>query len=319
MATNAESMCPTASGLMRAEYPLPRPVIRAVAPAIALRTPTTRRSPRRARALLGRRRRVRAPVSDRSRRAAPVPAGVRRVHPLPHCIREKVASDDKRSDVTSSHGRCVARPRTRCAAGRRYPRAELGEPGAHGVHASTPITGDVLFTIPGDDAGAGPDAAIGARTSLYHLAHDAGAGARRAGQAARRAARPSTRPTSPTLVTHRGRQDPLRGARRGPGDDRHLRLRGRPVAPARTAAPCLGAARAPADGDLAPARRRRRHLGVQLPGRGLGVERRVALVCGDTVVWKPSELTPLTALACRRSLDAGRRRRRRAAGVAPGS
>ena len=24
----------------------------------------------------------------------------------------------------------------------------------------------------------------------------------------------------------------------------------------------------------------------------------VALVCGDTVVWKPSELTPLTALAC---------------------
>ena len=24
----------------------------------------------------------------------------------------------------------------------------------------------------------------------------------------------------------------------------------------------------------------------------------IALVCGDTVVWKPSELTPLTALAC---------------------
>ncbi|MFF4305095.1 aldehyde dehydrogenase family protein [Streptomyces sp. NPDC001601] len=28
----------------------------------------------------------------------------------------------------------------------------------------------------------------------------------------------------------------------------------------------------------------------------------VALVCGDTVVWKPSELTPLTALACHRLL-----------------
>ena len=26
-------------------------------------------------------------------------------------------------------------------------RADLGEPGAHGVHASTPITGDVLFTV----------------------------------------------------------------------------------------------------------------------------------------------------------------------------
>ena len=27
-------------------------------------------------------------------------------------------------------------------------RVELGDPGAHGVHASTPITGDVLFTVP---------------------------------------------------------------------------------------------------------------------------------------------------------------------------
>src|SRR4051812_878567 len=26
-------------------------------------------------------------------------------------------------------------------------RVELGEPGAHGVHASTPISGDVLFTV----------------------------------------------------------------------------------------------------------------------------------------------------------------------------
>ena len=29
----------------------------------------------------------------------------------------------------------------------------------------------------------------------------------------------------------------------------------------------------------------------------------VALVCGDTVVWKPSEMTPLTALACTALLD----------------
>ena len=29
----------------------------------------------------------------------------------------------------------------------------------------------------------------------------------------------------------------------------------------------------------------------------------VALVCGDTVVWKPSEMTPLTALACQALLD----------------
>ena len=29
----------------------------------------------------------------------------------------------------------------------------------------------------------------------------------------------------------------------------------------------------------------------------------LALVCGDTVVWKPSELTPLTALACQALID----------------
>ena len=34
----------------------------------------------------------------------------------------------------------------------------------------------------------------------------------------------------------------------------------------------------------------------------------VALVCGDTVVWKPSELTPLTALACQALIGSGRRR-----------
>ena len=72
----------------------------------------------------------------------------------------------------------------------------------------------------------------------------------------------------------RGRQDPLRGARRGAGDDRHLRLRRRPVPPARRADDAVRAARAPAHGDLAPARRRRRHLRVQLPGRRLVVEHR---------------------------------------------
>ena len=71
----------------------------------------------------------------------------------------------------------------------------------------------------------------------------------------------------------RGRQDRLRGPRRGPGDDRHLRLRRRPVPPA--------------DGRTMPSERpghrlmetwhplgrRRRDLRVQLPGGGVGVER----------------------------------------------
>src|ERR1700755_982758 len=29
----------------------------------------------------------------------------------------------------------------------------------------------------------------------------------------------------------------------------------------------------------------------------------VALVCGDTIVWKPSELTPLTAIACQALIE----------------
>ena len=72
------------------------------------------------------------------------------------------------------------------------------------------------------------------------------------------------------LVTHRGRQDPLRGARRGPGDDRHLRLRGRPVAPALRPDHAVRAPRPPADGDLAPARRRRRDLARSTSRRRCG-------------------------------------------------
>ncbi len=64
------------------------------------------------------------------------------------------------------------------------------------------------------------------------------------------------------------------GAGRGPGDDRHLRLRRRAVPAALRPDHAVRAARAPADGDLAPARRRRRDLRVQLPGRGLVVEHR---------------------------------------------
>ena len=62
------------------------------------------------------------------------------------------------------------------------------------------------------------------------------------------------------------------GPRRGPGDDRHLRLRGRPLAPALRPHHRHRAAGPPDDGDLASAGRGRRDLGVQLPGRGLGVE-----------------------------------------------
>ena len=76
------------------------------------------------------------------------------------------------------------------------------------------------------------------------------------------------------LVTLEAGKIVVRGPRRSPGDDRHLRLRGRPVAPALRPDHRHRAPRPPHDGDLASARRRRRDLGVQFPGRGVVVERR---------------------------------------------
>ena len=59
---------------------------------------------------------------------------------------------------------------------------------------------------------------------------------------------------------------------------------------------------------MASARRGRHHLGVQLPGGGVGLERLLAAICGNASVWKPSPKTPLTALAvqqiCNRVLEA---------------
>ena len=84
-----------------------------------------------------------------------------------------------------------------------------------------------------------------------------------------RAAQGRTRP--PGL--DRGRQDPVRRPRRSAGNDRHLRFRRRPVAPALRPDHRHRASRPPHDGNLASARRRRRHLGLQFPGRRLVVER----------------------------------------------
>ena len=108
---------------------------------------------------------------------------------------------------------------------------------------------------------------------LPAVASGAGPGARRPGQAAGRAARRAQgRRGDPDQP--RGRQDHLRGARRGPGDDRHLRLRRRSLPPALRPDDDLRATRPPADGDLAPARRRRRDQRVQLPRSRVVVEHR---------------------------------------------
>ena len=116
-------------------------------------------------------------------------------------------------------------------------------------------------------------AAIGrARRRLQGLAQGAGAPARRVRPPARRgAARRQGRSRPPRDA--RSRQDRLRRPRRGAGDDRHLRFRGRPVAPALRPDHRHRARRPPHDGDLASAGRLRRHLRLQLPRRRVVVER----------------------------------------------
>ena len=138
--------------------------------------------------------------------------------------------------------------------------------------ARSPITGGELARLRAHTARRGGRDRRRRARGVRRVAHRAGAGSRRARPRARRAAaRAQGRPRRARL--DRGRQDPLRGPRRGPGDDRHLRPRGRPVPPAVRPDDRHRAARPPDDGAVAPARRRRRHQRVQLPGRGVVVER----------------------------------------------
>ncbi len=104
------------------------------------------------------------------------------------------------------------------------------------------------------------------------LAPRPGTAARRTGAAARRGtARREGR--SGHAGDDRGGQDSVRERRRSAGDDRHLRLCRRAVAPAVRADDRHRTAGAPDDGDMASARRRRGDFGVQFSGRGVGVER----------------------------------------------
>ncbi len=96
---------------------------------------------------------------------------------------------------------------------------------------------------------------------------------RGAGQAPRRAPR-RTQGRPRHAHQPRGRQDHLGSARRSPGDDRHLRLRGRSLPAAVRPHHAVRAPRSPAHGDLAPARRRGSHQRLQLPGRRLVLEHR---------------------------------------------
>ena len=128
----------------------------------------------------------------------------------------------------------------------------------------------------------------------------------------RGAAQPQGRARQPGIAGKR--QDQGRGRRRGAGDDRHRRFRRRPIAHALRPDHAFGARAAPHVRAMASARRRRRDLGVQFPGRGMVLERLpLAAICGNATVWKPSPKTALCALAvqriCNRVLERHRCRR----------
>ena len=97
----------------------------------------------------------------------------------------------------------------------------------------------------------------------------------------------------------RGRQDRPGGPRRGAGDDRHLRPRRRPLAPALRPHDRLRAPRPPHARDLAPARPGRRHHApsTSRSRSGAGTPRSRS---SAATRWSGSrrERTPLTALAC---------------------
>ncbi|MCY1296305.1 hypothetical protein D9M70_456850 [compost metagenome] len=120
-------------------------------------------------------------------------------------------------------------------------------------------------------AGAGRCADHTRARGAEHLGAAAGTGARGDRAALRRGAARAQARARPAGVAG-NRQDPAGRAGRGAGDDRYLRLRRGPVAPAARADHRLGAPATRDARDLAPVRPVRRDLGLQLPGGGVGVE-----------------------------------------------
>ena len=114
------------------------------------------------------------------------------------------------------------------------------------------------------------------------------------------------KPTLATLVTWEAGKITPGGARRSAGDDRHLRLRRRPQPAA------LRAERSPASARAIGLTEQWHPLGpvgvitaFNFPVAVWAWNAAIALVCGDPVVWKPSEKTPLTRdrLPAARSTD----------------
>jgi aldehyde dehydrogenase (NAD+) len=172
----------------------------------------------------------------------------------------------------------------------------LGEPGGHGLPASTPITGEVLFTVAHHDD---TDAVIAAAAQAFSAwrrtpAPVRGALVRRLGE---------------LLTTHKHDLATLVTVEVGKITSE---AQGEVQEMIDVCQFAVGLSRQLYGRTIASERPGHRLLETWHPLGVVGVitafnfpvavwawNTAVALVCGDTVVWKPSELTPLTALACR--------------------
>jgi aldehyde dehydrogenase (NAD+) len=179
-------------------------------------------------------------------------------------------------------------------------RVALGAPGGHGLPAGTPITGDVLFTV---DAGADAGAAITAASQAFSAWRGTPAPVRGALVARLGGLLTAYKDELATLVTIEvGKitaealgevQEMIDVCQFAVGLSRQLY--GRTIASERPGHRLMETWHP---------------LGVvgvitafNFPVAVWAWNAAVALVCGDTVVWKPSELTPLTALACQALIE----------------
>ncbi|WNG88921.1 aldehyde dehydrogenase family protein [Mycobacterium sp. ITM-2016-00317] len=178
----------------------------------------------------------------------------------------------------------------------------LGDPGSEGLPASTPITGDVLFTVPASST-ADAEAAISAAAEAFSTwrttpAPVRGALVARLGQ---------------LLVEHKEALASLVTIEAGKITSEAL---GEVQEMIDICEFAVGLSRQLYGRTIASERPGHRLMENWHPLGVVGVitafnfpvavwawNTAVALVCGDTVVWKPSELTPLTAVACQALLE----------------
>src|SRR3954471_19598115 len=181
-------------------------------------------------------------------------------------------------------------------------RVELGEPGAHGVHASTPITGDVLFTV-AETTPEQADAAIAEAAQAFTTWRTTPAPVRGALVAR----------LGELLVEHRDDLATLVTIEAGKITSEAL---GEVQEMIDICEFAVGLSRQLYGKTIASERPGHRLMETWHPLGVVGVitafnfpvavwswNTAIALVCGDPVVWKPSELAPLSALAAAALLD----------------